>query len=388
VDLDLTGEQQLLQESVRRTIERHCPIETVRHLENDPTGYSPALWSALAELGVAGLLIGEEHGGAGLSLIDAAIVYEEFGRSLAPTPHFVSCVLGAGLLTRTSSQLAADWLPKLATGEKVMTVAWLEPDGGYGPEGVRLRAEHDTGSRAEHDAGESRGDRDTGYRLHGVKRHVAFAQAADEMLVLAREDNGIVICAVSPDWEGVSLRQDTTIAGDAQFTVSFDNVRVDRRRVVAGPDQAWAAWHDTMLDGATLLAAQAAGGARAALDLAVNYAKTRHQFDKPLGAFQAIAHYLADASTAVDGAETLAWEAAWARTEGRSIAQLAPMAKGYACRTFRDVTAVAEQIFGGVGFTLDFDIQLYFRRAKSLQLNWWDDRYLDGLVAEQLLDVG
>lgn len=372
MDLDLTGEQQLLQESVRRTIERHCPIETVRALENDPVGYSPALWSALADLGVAGLLIAEEHGGAGLSLIDAAIVYEEFGRSLAPSPHFVGCVLGAGLLARTDSQLKAEWLPKLASGEKVMTVAWLEPDGGFGPEGVRLRAEPE-------------GD---GYRLGGEKRHVPFAEAANEMLVLARSDSGVIICAVSPDWEGVSLRQDATIAGDAQFTVRFDNVRVDRRRVVVEPDKAWAAWHDTMLDGATLLAAQAASGARAALELAVNYASTRHQFDKPLGAFQAIAHYLADAATMVDGAQTLAWEAAWSRTEGRSIAQLAPMAKGYACRTFREVTAVAEQIFGGVGFTLDFDIQLYFRRAKSLQLNWWDDRYLDGLVAAQLLDAG
>jgi alkylation response protein AidB-like acyl-CoA dehydrogenase len=372
VDLDLTGEQQLLQESVRRTIERHCPIETVRALENDSRGYSPALWSALADLGVAGLLIPEEHGGAGMSLLDAAIVYEEFGRSLAPSPHFVSCVLSAGALARSQSELKPDWLPKLASGEKVMTVAWLEPDGGYGPDGVRLRAE-------------SEGD---GYRLHGVKRHVPFAQAANELLVLARNQTGIMLCAVSPAWEGVSLRQDATIAGDAQFTVTFDNVRVDRRRVVAEPERAWAIWHDTMLDGAALLAAQAAGGARAALDLAVNYAKTRQQFDKPLGAFQALAHYLADATTTVDGAQTLAWEAAWARTEGRSIARLAPMAKSHACRTFRDVTAVAEQIFGGVGFTLDFDIQLYFRRAKSLQLNWWDDRYLDGLVAEQLLDVG
>ena len=371
MDLDLTSEQQLLQESVRRTVERHCPIETVRALENDPIGYSPALWSALCDLGVAGLLVPEEHGGAGLSLVDAAIVYEEFGRSLAPTPHFVSCVLGAGLLARTNSELKSDWLPKLASGEKVMTVAWLEPDGGFGPEGVRLRAE-------------TEGD---GYRLHGTKRHVPFAQAAQEMLVLARNDTGIVICAVSPTWDGVSVRRDATIAGDAQFTVGFDNVRVDRRRVIAEPEQAWAAWHDTMLGGVTLLAAQAAGGARAALDLAVGYAKTRHQFDKPLGAFQAIAHYLADAATAVDGAQTLAWEAAWARTEGRSIARLAPMAKSYACRTFRDVTAAAEQIFGGVGFTLDFDIQLYFRRAKSLQINWWDYRYLDGLAAEQILDA-
>ena len=140
-----------------------------------------------------------------------------------------------------------------------------------------------------------------------------------------------------------------------------------------------------MLDGAILLAAQAVGGAHAALDLAVDYAKTRQQFDKPLGAFQAIAHYLADATTAVDGAETLVWEAAWARSEGRDVSQLAPMAKLYAGQTFRDVTGAAVQIFGGVGFTVDFDIQLYFRRAKSLQLNWWDDRHLEELISDTVL---
>src|SRR6059058_2923295 len=112
----------------------------------------------------------------------------------------------------------------------------------------------------------------------------------------------------------------------------------------------------------------------------------RFQFDKPLGAFQAIAHYLSDAVTRVDGAETLVWEAAWARSTGRSTARLAPMAKLFACQTFRDVTAMAQQVFGGVGFTVEYDIQLYFRRAKQLQLSWWDDRYLEELIATDVLD--
>ena len=141
-----------------------------------------------------------------------------------------------------------------------------------------------------------------------------------------------------------------------------------------------------MLDGIVMLAAQAIGGARYALDITVQYAKDREQFDKPLGAFQAIAHYLADAVTAVDGAETLVYEAAWARADGRSIDRLAPMAKLFACKTFRDVTAMAQQVFGGVGFTLEYDIQLYFRRAKQLQISWWDDRALEELIAATLLD--
>ena len=140
-----------------------------------------------------------------------------------------------------------------------------------------------------------------------------------------------------------------------------------------------------MLDGIVMLAAQAIGGARYALDITVQYAKDREQFDKPLGAFQAIAHYLADAATAVDGGEVLVYEAAWARANGRSIERLAPMAKLFACKTFRDVTAMAQQVFGGVGFTLEYDIQLFFRRAKQLQISWWDDRALEDLIAESVL---
>jgi len=141
-----------------------------------------------------------------------------------------------------------------------------------------------------------------------------------------------------------------------------------------------------MCDGIVLQAAQAAGGARYALDITVQYAKDRQQFDKPLGAFQAIAHYLADAVTTVDGAETLVYEAAWARDTGKSIARLAPMAKLFACQTFRDVTAMAQQVFGGVGFTVEYDVQLYFRRAKQLQISWWNDRYLEELIAADVLD--
>ena len=346
MDMDFTPEQDLLRGSVRRTCERHCGMDVVRKLENDPIGYSPALWSALTELGLDDM-----------TLLDATIVYEELGRALVPSPHFVSCVLAAGVLGRLD---ASDLKAAAASGERIVTVAWLEPDGGFTERGINTRLD--------------------GGRLTGVKRHVPFARAADRMLVLARDGEDIALAVVDPTADGVTLEQQLTVASDTQYTVRFDNAPTET--VLPG---AWAAWNDTMLDGAILLAAQAVGGARAALDLAVDYAKTRQQFDKPLGAFQALAHYLADAATAVDGAQTLTWEAAWARTEGGNAAQLAPMAKLYAGRTFRDVTATAVQIFGGVGFTVEFDIQLYFRRAKSLQLNWWDDRHLEELIADTVL---
>jgi alkylation response protein AidB-like acyl-CoA dehydrogenase len=141
-----------------------------------------------------------------------------------------------------------------------------------------------------------------------------------------------------------------------------------------------------MHDAIIMVAAQAVGGAERALEITVRYANEREQFDRPIGAFQAISHYLADGATTVAGAKTVTYEAAWARATGKPVSRLAPMAKLFACQTYRDVTAMCEQVHGGYGFTVDFDIQLYFRRAKQLQLSWWDTRYLEELVAAAVLD--
>ena len=164
-------------------------------------------------------------------------------------------------------------------------------------------------------------------------------------------------------------------------------MRVPAARRIGAPGSGWQTWDAVMHDGIILLAAQALGGAERALEITVQYAKDRVQFDKPLGAFQAIAHYLSDAATAIDGGKTLVYEAAWARAVGRPVDRLAPMAKLFACQTFRDTTAMAQQVWGGVGFTIEYDIQLYFRRAKQLQISWWDSRTLEERVARTVLDA-
>jgi alkylation response protein AidB-like acyl-CoA dehydrogenase len=228
-----------------------------------------------------------------------------------------------------------------------------------------------------------------GFRLSGGKRHVLFASAAARLLVLARTgdaDADVDLFLVDPAASGVRMTQQRSLASDTQYEVKLDGVRVARADRVGAERSGWATWHEVMHDGIIQAAAQAMGGAERALELAVQYAKDRQQFDKPLGAFQAISHYLADAATTVDGGKTLVYEAAWARANGKPVDRLAPMAKLFACQTYRDVTAMAQQVFGGVGFTLEYDIQLYFRRAKQLQLSWWDSRYLEELVARAVLD--
>jgi alkylation response protein AidB-like acyl-CoA dehydrogenase len=228
-----------------------------------------------------------------------------------------------------------------------------------------------------------------GYRLDGVKRHVFHARAAQKLIVLARTGeapDAIDLLLVDTDAPGVTLEQQLSMASDTQYKVRFDGVQVPVANRLGAPQSGWATWEACMYEGIILLAAQAVGGAERALEITVEYSKGREQFDKPIGSFQALAHYMADAVAVIEGAATLVLEAAWAHTRGKSIARLAPMAKLFACNTFRDVTAKCEQIHGGYGFTLEYDIQLFFRRAKQQQMNWWDSRHLEGLIAAEVLD--
>lgn len=373
LDLDFTAEQEMLRETVRGLCESYSPLSVVREMEDDAAGYSAELWKQLGQLDLIGLLLPEEYGGVGMSALEGLVLYEELGRALAPVPHLVSAVLCGGALVRAGSpEQRAEWLPRIVSGEAILSPAWFEPDNSCAPAGVQLRALPEAG----------------GYRLTGTKRHVAFAASAQRLLVLARTGDApadVDLFLVDPHASGVTLTQQMTIASDTQYRVDLD-ILVPESDRVGDRQSGWNTWEEVMRDACILLAAQAVGGAQYALDVTVQYAKDRWQFDKPIGAFQAISHYLADAVTNLDGATTLAREAAWASSVGRPVDRLAPMAKLFACRTYRDVTAMAQQVFGGIGFTVEFDIQLYFRRAKQLQISWFDEPYLDELVARAVLD--
>ncbi len=371
MDLQFTDEQQMLREMVRGVCADVCSLDVVRELEDDPKGYRDEFWKQLAELDLIGLTIDESYGGSGMTMLEGAIVYEELGRALAPSPHFASAVMSAGAIRIAGSEeQRALWMPRIATGEAIVVPAWLEPNNGFSPAGVQATARTD-------------GD---GVVLDGVKWHVPFASSAERFLVLARGPAGIDLFLVDPSSPGVSLEQQLTIGSDTQYAVTLSSVRVAASDRIGPEGSGWDTWSTALVDGAILLAAQAIGGAQCALEITTQYAKDREQFGKPLGAFQALAHYLADAKTAVDGGALLVYEAAWARANGKPVDRLAPMAKLFACQTYRDVSAMAQQIFGGVGFTLEYDIQLYFRRAKQLQISWLDSRALEEMIASAVLD--
>lgn len=374
LNLDFSDEQEMLRETVRGICGRHCPLAEVRRLEDDPIGVADALWTEMGELGITGLLVPEEYGGAAMGTLEGVVVQEELGRQLAPVPHLESSVVCADtILFAASDEQRRALLPGIAAGKTIVTPAWLEPGNGWSAEGVQMRAVSDGDSVV----------------LDGTKMHVAFARAADLMLVLARtgdELQSIDLFLVSPDAPGAALTQLMSISSDTQYRVDFSEVRVPADARIGSHVSGWSTWDRSMSRAAILAAARAIGGATHALDITVEYAKDREQFDKPLGAFQSISHYLADAKTGLDGARTLVHEAAWAHDKGVDSDRLAPMAKLAACNSFRDVTAMSQQVFGGIGFTLDHDIQLYFRRAKQLQLNWWDPRECERRIAAAVLD--
>jgi len=376
LDLAFTTEQEMLRGVVRSLLAGHSPPGVVRAMEDDPVGYPADLWQRLVALDLPGLLLPEAHGGSGMSLLDGVVLYEELGRALAPVPHFVSCVAsGTALAAGGTEAQRAEWLPQVASGSAVLTPAWLEPDRGFGPRGVQCRATPSRGG--------------TGFTVTGTKRHVAFAAAATRLVVLARtgaHERDVDLFLVDPSAPGVTLTQQLGIASDAQYRVDLDGVVVADGDRLGAAGTGWSTWEAVRDDALVLLAAWAVGAAGYAQELTVQYAKDREQFGKPIGAFQSIAHYLADRQAELDGARTLVHEAAWAAATDRPVTRLAPMAKLFACRVLRQLTATAQQIFGGNGFTLDYDIQLYFRRAKALQVSWWSDRDLEELIAADVLD--
>ena len=235
LNLDFTEEQDMLREMVRGVLAQYASNEAVRALEDDPVGYSPELWSQLGELDLLGLLLPARYGGSEMSMLEGVILYEELGRSLAPVPHLVSCVLGAGALVRAGSDEQRDaWLPRLASGDAILTPAWLEPGNSFGPKGVQCVPRPTV----------------TEFRISGTKQHVQFASSADRLVVLAAPATPPrpSTSSSSTRTEGVTLTQKMSISSDTQYRVDL-TVQVTAADRIGGAGTGWATWERVMEEG-------------------------------------------------------------------------------------------------------------------------------------------
>lgn len=371
MDFGFSEEQEMLRESARGLLEKECPSAAVRRLMDDERGYDPALWKKMAELGWTGLTIAEEFGGAALTYVDLALVMEEMGRALLPSP-FIWTTMAAEAIRRAGSDAQKRAiLPQIAAGEMIAAIAWMEPPGSWDAAGIKATARESGGE----------------FTLDGVKLFVNDGHLADLMIVAARVggagEAGVTLFAIDARRPGVAVTPLKTMDQTRKLSeVRLEGVRAGADEAIGAIGGGWKTLADVIDRGKVMIAAEMMGGAQKALEMSVEYAKLRVQFGRPIGSFQAVQHKCANMMVDVESAKSAVYYAAWAVSNESPEAPLAAaLAKAAASDAYRRVTAEAIQVHGGIGFTWDHDLQLYFKRAKSAEFTFGDAAWNRELVA-------
>src|SRR6266481_10010544 len=367
-------EQQELQESVRRFLADRVPLTRVRELMDSADATDERIWNyAAGQLGLQAIAIPEEYGGAGFTFAEQAIVLEELGAALYPGPYLASAVLAAtALLASSDDDAKRDLLPGIAGGETVATLAFTEDDGSWEPDAIRLAASQASSQASSSQASSSQAG--GGWVLDGHKSFVLDGHAASLILAVARTDAGLSLFAVQADADGLTRRQLPTLDQTRRLArLEFSSVPA---RLIGAPGEAAAILSRTLDTAAIAQAAEQLGGAQRALDMAVSYAKIRHQFGRPIGSFQAIKHRCADLLLEVESLRSAVGSAAAAVAEDSAeVPVVAALVKALASDTCFHVAAENIQIHGGIGFTWEHDAHLYFKRAKASELFLGDASY-------------
>jgi len=364
-----TEEQDELRSTIRAFLEAKSSEEAVREQMETDAGFDADVWKQMAEqMGLQGMHIPEEYGGSGFGYVELGIVLEEMGRALLCAPFFSSVVLAANTLIHSGDEAAkAAHLPGIAAGTKIATLAFTEPSGRWDESGITMEA---TAS----------GD---GYTLTGTKSYVLDGHTADLILVAARTSAGVSLFAVDA---GASGLERTALA-------TMDQTRKQARlefsstpATLIGAEGAGWQVLETVLDLAAVgLAAEQVGGAQLVLEMAVQYAKDRVQFGRPIGSFQAIKHKCADMLLEVESAKSAAYYGLWCASEmNEELPSVASLAKAYCSEAYFHATAENIQIHGGIGFTWEHPAHLYFKRAKSSELLFGDPTYHREVLAKRI----
>jgi len=379
MNLGVSAEQRELRESVRRFLAERAPLSRVRELMDTADATDVGVWRQAADqLGLQGIAIAEEYGGAGFSFAEQAIVLEELGGALYTGPYLASAVLAATALLASEDEGARrDLLPGIASGQRVATLAFTEDDGSWATDSVRL-----TAAKNGH-----------GWRLDGHKSFVLDGHGADLILAVAATDAdssgpaALSLFAVDGIAAGLSRRVLPTLDQTRRLgRCEFSDVPA---RLIGSPGAGRAALEHTLDVAAIALAAEQLGGAQRALDMAVGYAKVRQQFGRAIGSFQAIKHRCADLLLEVESLRSAVGYAAAAVAEGSGeVPVLASLVKAYASEVYSRVAAENIQIHGGIGFTWEHDLHLYLRRIKTNEVLYGDIATHEGRVCDLLVRDG
>lgn len=373
MEFELNETQKLFQRSARELFAQECPPTLVREMIEKNAPYSDAVWNKLVEQGWTGLIFSEEDGGLGLGMVELAVAFEEMGRALVPGAFLSTVALAGSLIEKACSpDYRAKRLHAICDGRSKATVALLEETANWDPDGVRLAATPVDG----------------GFKLNGEKLFVSDASVADCIITVARAGSGIVIAFVDAAAPGVTVKPMPGIDVTRLLSaVELKDVLVDTEDVIANPAKARAAL-DYALNVATLaLSAEMVGGMQLLLEASVEYAKTRKQFGKPIGQFQAVQHHCANMLLMTESARSAVYYAAWLMGDDPAEAPVAvSIAKAYASDGYREVGNLAVQVHGGIGFTWDENIHFYYKRAKASELMFGDATYHRERIANLVMD--
>jgi alkylation response protein AidB-like acyl-CoA dehydrogenase len=353
MNFGFTEEQEFLRQEARKFLDDHCPTEAVRKIAETEEGFSRELWAKIAELGWVGLTIPEEHGGAGLGWVDGVVLLEETGRSLFPSPLISTTLAASAIREAGTVDQQKRWLPSLADGSSIGTLAIQEETDSLAPDAFRLRG------KPEKD----------GFVLSGDKLFVPDLGAAERIIVLFRTGSGpeeLSLAMLDRSARGVKISDLPCMDQTKRLgRLTLEGVRVDADTLLGLPGAAWPTVTRLLDLGACAVAAETIGAAEASLELTVQYAKERIQFDTLIGRFQGVKHPLAEMYTDVESFKSLVYYAAWALDEGLPEASLAvSRAKAYATEAFARIGIDSVQLHGAVGYTWEYDVQLYLKRSK------------------------
>ncbi len=375
MDFAFSEEQEMLKKAARDFLTERCPKTLVKEMEESEQGYLPELWREMAGLGWMGLVFPEGYGGGDMSFLDLAVLLEEMGRACLPGPFFPTVVLGGlPILGAGDKAQKEEYLPRIASGKLILTLALTEPSARYDAASIAVRAVADNND----------------YLISGTKLFVPDAHVADYMLVVARTDeqsrpeDGVSIFLVDAKGSGISHTLLKTIAGDKLCRVDFDRVRVPKQNILGELNQGWQQVEQILRRAAVAKCCEMVGAIQQVLEMTIDYAKTRVQFGRPIGSFQAIQQHCASMAIDVDSSRFITYRAAWMLSQGIPCTKEVAMAKSWTASAYQRLALLGHEIHGAMGFTMHHDLQFYTRRAKAAEVSFGDVSFHREIVAREI----
>ncbi len=374
MNFSFSEEQEMIKTAARDFLEGKYPKTVLREIEKDEKGYSPELWREMASLGWMGLVFPEEYGGSGMRFLDLSVLLEEMGRACLQGPFFSTVVLGGlTVLAAGNDEQKQNYLPGIARGETIFTLALTEESAQYDAASIQTTARADKGE----------------YIISGTKLFVPDAHIADYILCVARTgkkaaEDGVTVFIVDAKSPGINYTVLKTTAGDKLCEVVFDKVRVPAENILGGLDRGWEVVQKAIERAAAAKCCVSVGLMQGALEMTVNYAKDRKQFGRPIGSFQAIQHYCAMMATDVDGSRYSTYQAAWRLDEGLPATKEMAIAKAWVFDAYARVTTLSHQVHGAIGVTIDHDLHFYTRQGRAATLTFGDSDFYREVLAREM----